>query len=173
MARVPPAAPAHRMHCDASSGVWACVYVRVVAAVRLQCRMIAPHNAGIKFDGRRVRDCPSPSPPPHPGACRCAALSIRRNRFRLHIRCGARRIRAPRQSPAAGASRAHSLPTAERSVDQCCHPSILTAAGGGGRARQRRCTLRRVPRVDAPRSQRRCGVPGLCCATACRSQTTY
>ena len=44
-------------------------------------------------------------------------------------------------------------------------PSILTAAGGGGRARQRRCTLRRVPRVDAPRRQRRCGVhtrPLLC-----------
>ena len=53
-------------------------------------------------------------------------------------------------------------------------PSILTAAGGGGRARQRRCTLRRVPWVDAPRRQRRCGVhtrPLLC--TACRSQTTY
>jgi hypothetical protein len=57
-------------------------------------------------------------------------------------------------------SRSGALTSVLPSIHQDC------AAGGGGRARQRRCTLRRVPRVDAPRSQRRCGVHGLCYAHA-------
>ena len=85
----------------------ACVRVRVVVAVRLQCRMIAPHNAGIKFDGRRVRDS-------QPLTITAAAL------WRLSL-CGT--LHPPHRF------RLHSLPrtpdsSASAVADGRCQPSV-------------------------------------------------